>query len=265
MRAAVPQTWMTRAPEGVFAGEVVPRLLAASTELLLDVLPPLQPQMRLLEVGGAGGVAARALIERIAGLGRLVVAETDPALAHALPTAPRRAARVVAGLPLPVADGAFDVVLSNLALGGDDDDAWFAAVRRALKPRGRFVATAFVRGSWDALFDVLDEAAARGGLDVVGARLRAARAALPDVDDLAGRAAAAGFAAAVPPGVEERLVGFVDAPGALWAEPLVPLLVAAWCGDGAPARTLVDDVVRARFPEGFPLVARTAVFAWSPA
>lgn len=51
----------------MFQSQVLPRLLAAPAELILDALPPLQPQTRFLEVGAGGGVVARALVERAAG------------------------------------------------------------------------------------------------------------------------------------------------------------------------------------------------------
>jgi type I restriction-modification system DNA methylase subunit len=68
----------------VFTEQVLPRLLCAPAELLLDALPPLQPQTRFLEIDAAGGVVARPLVERIAGLGRLVTLDEIAANEHNL-------------------------------------------------------------------------------------------------------------------------------------------------------------------------------------
>jgi SAM-dependent methyltransferase len=262
----VPQPWMTRASEEVFGNEVVPRLLAAPAELLLDALPPLQPQMRFLELGARGGVIARTLVERIAGLGRLVSIDADHQAAVALPAGARRAARAVAGLPLPFADGVFDVVIANLLLGGVDDDVACAEVRRVLKRGGWFLCTALVRGSWDALFDLVGEAAeSRGRLDIAD-RVQAVRDDIVGESQLTARAEAAGLAPAHPVGVQDRLVSFCVDGAALRADPIVAdLLLPAWCGDDVVHDVefahALDDVVRAFFPGGVPLVVRTAVLA----
>ena len=125
-----------RGPPEVFAREVRPRLLAAPAELILDALPPLQPQMRFLEVGAGGAVVARPLLERIAGLGRLVAIDDDVDLACALPNAPKRAARAVAGFPqLPFAADVFDVAIANLVLGEVSKDGPRLAELRRVLPR----------------------------------------------------------------------------------------------------------------------------------
>jgi SAM-dependent methyltransferase len=260
----VPQPWMTRTSAEVFDSDVVPRLLAAPAELLLDALPPLQPQMRFLEVGARGGVIARTLIERIAGLGRLVSVDVDDAAVRALPAGPRRAARAVAGLPLPFADGAFDVALANLLLGGHDDDVAFAALRRVLKPGGWLLATALVRGSWDALFDLVGEACETIERVDVGDRVQAIRDDLSGETRLVATAEAHRLVPAHGVGVEDRLVGFAMDGAALRADPLVrDLLLPTWCGDDVAAdaafAAALDDVVRAYFPGGVPLVVRTAL------
>lgn len=262
----VPQPWMTRASPEVFGNEVVPRILAAPAELLLEALPPLQPQMRFLELGARGGLITRTLVERIAGLGRLVSVDPDDDATIALPTAARRAARAVAGLPLPFADGVFDVAVANLLVGSDDDVVVFAEVRRVLKRGGWFLCTALVRGSWEALFDLVGEAAeSLDRLDIVD-RLQTVRDDLPGDGRLSSLADAAGLRSAHAVGLQDRLAGFCVDGAALRADPIVrDLLLPAWCGDDFAndpdfARAL-DDVVRAFFPGGVPLVVRTAVLA----
>ncbi len=257
----------TRTSADAFSREVVPRLLAAPAELLLDALPPLQPQTRFLETGAAGGVIARTLVERIAGLGRLVSVDVDPAFVATLPHGPRRAARAVAGMPLPFADGVFDVALANLVLDGSrDDDLRFAELRRVLKPGGWLLCTAFVRGSWDALFDLLAEAGETAGLDDVGDRIQRARDTLPTEHALVAAAGARGLQSATAVGIEERLVGFGIDVRALCADPIVAdLLLPAWLdGVAHDERALagaLDAVARAFFPGGIPVVTRTAVLS----
>jgi SAM-dependent methyltransferase len=260
----VPLPFLVRIPGQTFAHDVVPRVLAGASELLLDALPPLQPQMRFLEVGAAGGLVARTLVERIAGLGRLVATDVDPALVAALPTGARRAARAVAGLPLPFVDGGFDVVLSNLGLGGPDDDALLAELRRVLKPGGSLVATALVRGAWDALFDLVAEAGETAGHDDISDAVQRARDALPTEGALVAHAAAHGLVAHAGLGLEERLVAFAADGLALRADPLVrDVLLPSWLADvyvDPPSFCqAVDDVARAFFPAGVPVVARTVV------
>jgi SAM-dependent methyltransferase len=257
---------MTRTSADAFARDVVPRLLAASAELLLDVLPPLQPQTRFLEVGAAGGLVARTLVERIAGLGRLVAVDVDPAHVAALPAAPRRAARAVASVPLPLADAAFDVALANLVLGGDDDARWWPELRRVLKPGGALLCTMFVRGSWDTLFDLVAEAGEVAGFDAVTDAVLRARDALPAEAALVDAARAHGLAPALPTGVEERLVGFAVDGAALRSDPIVrDVLLPSFLGgsdhDPRAVDDAIDDVVRAYFPGGVPVVARTAVLS----
>jgi SAM-dependent methyltransferase len=262
----VAPLWLRNVPARLFADHVVPRLLAPSAELILDALPPLQPQMRFLELGPTGGVVGTALVERIAGLGRLVSADLDPQAVASMPTAPRRAARIVADRPLPFADGAFDVVVGNLVLGADADAvAFLVEVRRILKPRGRLLVTAVVRGSWDAVFDVLGQAADRDDDVVAGERLRVARAALPDEAGLFGAAAQAGLVPAASPGIEERLLACPSDGASFAGDALVTdVLVAAWLGERRPQPATLDDVVRHR-ATGVPVVVRTAVLVLRPA
>ena len=251
-----------RGPPRVFASEVLPRLLAAPAELLLDALPPLQPQFRFLEVGAGGGVVARALVERIAGLGRLIAIDDDAALAAALPSGPRRSARAVAALPsLPFASLSFDVVLANLVLGdADRDPPRLAELRRVLRPGGWLLTTVALRGSFDELFDLLAEAYEATQLLQQKAVTEEARAALPDEGALRARAKDAGFVVSSI-GVEERLLALVSG-AALVDDPLVAdVLLPAFSGAPLPEATkaALSSAADTWFKDGMPLRVRTAV------
>lgn len=251
-----------RGPPDVFQSQVLSRLLAAPAELILDALPPLQPQTRFLEVGAGGAVVARALVERIAGLGRLVAVDDDVTLAAALPVGARRAARAVAGFPqLPFVAGAFDVAIANLVLGdADKDGPRLAELRRVLRPGGWLLCTVALRGSFDELFDLLGEACEATQLMHQRQAIQEARAALPDVDGLRARFVDAGFA--VPQiGVEERLLGLLDGAALvddlLVREVLLPALTGAPLPE--PAMTALQTATDTWFKHGMPLTVKTGI------
>ncbi len=248
-----------RGPPEVFAREVLPRLLAAPAELILDALPPLQPQTRFLEVGAGGAVVARALVERIAGLGRLVAIDHDSGLALGLPAGPKRGARAVAQLrALPFTDAVFDTAIANLVLGNAHDGPHLAELRRVLRPGGWLLATVLLEGSFDELFDLI--------FDVFDARLRAvataSKAAFPDDDALGLRFAGAGLAVAQS-GIEDRLLCLVDGDALLQDALIAEVLLPAFLGQPVPdeMRRGLVQAARARFPGGMPLQARTAIVA----
>ena len=251
-----------RCPPEVFAREVLPRLLAAPAELILDALPPLQPQTRFLEVGAGGAVVARALIERIAGLGRLVAVDEDADLARALPAGPRRGARAVAGFPgLPFQSAVFDVAIANLVLGdGHKDGPRLAEFRRVLRPGGWLLATVALRGSFEELFELLAEACDATSLPQLKATAQEAKAALPDDDDLRARLTEAGYAVAQV-GVEERLLCLIDGDDLLNDTLVSEVLLPALLGVPLPEEAR-DALVRAAntwFKGGMPLRVRTAI------
>lgn len=251
-----------RGPPEVFQTEVLPRLLAAPAELILDALPPLQPQFRFLEIGAGGGVVARALVERIAGLGRLIAVDDDVSLVAALPVGARRAARAVAAATaLPFAAAAFDVAIANLVLGdGDHDGPRLRELRRVVRPGGWLLATVALRGSFDELFDLLAEACEATQLLQQKAVSEEARAALPDDDALAGRFVAAGFVVGSF-GVEERLLAHCDG-AALINDPLVrEVLLPALTGAPLPevAAVALARAADTWFKDGMPLRVRTAI------
>ncbi|MDP2345441.1 MAG: class I SAM-dependent methyltransferase [Deltaproteobacteria bacterium] len=251
-----------RGPPEVFAREVLPRLLAAPAELILDALPPLQPQTRFLEVGAGGAVVARALVERIAGLGRLVAIDEDADLALALPAGPKRGARAVAGFPqLPFQNAVFDVAIANLVLGdAHKDGPRLAELRRVLRPGGWLLATVALRGSFDELFDLLGEACEATGLLQLRATTLEAKAALPDDDVLRARLTEAGYTVAQL-GIEERLLCLIDGDALLDDALVREVLLPALLGVPLPEEAR-DALVRAAntwFKGGMPLRVRTAI------
>lgn len=253
---------MLRGPDDVFRAHVLPRLLAAPAELIVDALPPLTPHMRFLEIGAGGGVVARAVVERIAGLGRLVAVDEDLALCAELPVGPRRAGRAQASLPhLPFADRSFEVVIANLVFGDPHrDPAHLAEVHRVLRPGGYLLATVLLAGSFDALFDAVVHACEAAQLPALAAAAHKNRAALPSADDVAARVVGADIAVHSA-GVEERAVG-VFGGDALLADPLVvDVVLPALVGVPLPPAALVAlrGSVDTFFPRGMPLITRTAL------
>ena len=260
-----------RGPPGVFEDVVRPRLLAPSAELMLDALPPLVPQMRFLEVQAGGGVVSRPLVERIAGLGRLVSVDDDGALASTLPAAPRRAARAVAeALSLPFSDGSFDVVMGNLVLGrsASHDAALLSEVARVTKSAGTFITAVLVAGSFEALVQIASEVAdARGENDLKSA-LGVAADRLPTVPSVLTRLTQAGLKPAHA-GTTEQLLGLYRGDE-VRADPLLVSVILAGLIDGigdsdalnealtriAPA---LAQTVDGWFSDGMPVVAHTVI------
>lgn len=220
-----------------YAAHVVPRLLAAPAELLLDALPAIDPGARVLEVGAGAGPLSRALAERLQGMARFVALEEDQGLAAMLPDVRGTAARLVASPDrLPVRPGTFDVALGNLVvLDAVEDERRLGELRRALRPSGWLLTTVLLRGSFDELFDIFVEVCE-------GADLHAARGALADtrrnfLDEDGARALLhdAGFQH-VHTGVEERALFFKSGADVV-EDPLVKdVLLASWLR-GAPPLT----------------------------
>ena len=252
-----------RASPGKVGDEVLGRLLAPPAELMLDALPPLMPQARLLEVQAGGGVMASALMERLAGLGRLVSIDDDDVLASALPSIPRRAAVTVAAVAaLPFTTASFDVVMANLVLGADaaDDARCLSELRRVLKPGGWLLASVMVRGSFERLLDLVDDVADDLGLDDVSAAVGVARLRLPEPVVMQERFRQAGLMVAQV-GLEERLLGLYR--GAMLLEDLLitDVVLRGVCGVSLPPSlsSALVHAVDGRYPAGLPVVVHSMV------
>jgi SAM-dependent methyltransferase len=136
------------------------RFVAELGAPLVELLAP-GPGERILDLGCGDGF----LTERLVALGCEVVAvDASPEQVEA---ARRRGldARVARAEALPFA-GEFDAVFSNAVLHWVKDAAGaIAAVRRALRPGGRFVAELGGEGCVAAIRGAIGEALARRGLD----------------------------------------------------------------------------------------------------
>lgn len=247
-----------------YASDVAPRLLRAAAELLLDALPPLQPQTKFLEVCAGTGPLAKPLVDRIAGLGRLVAVDSDWGLALHLPHAKGRAARALADAErLPFASGSFDVAIANLVLGDNHEDVpRLAELRRVLRSGGWLLSTVLLRGSFDALLDVLTETCEAEGLHASRQALLEVRPALPDEDDLA-RSLREVEIAVVHIGVEERALFFSDGAACLNDALVRDVLLPSWLGDAPPlpagALARAAHAIDTYFGGRFALPLRTAI------
>jgi SAM-dependent methyltransferase len=216
--------------------------------------------MRFLEVQAGGGLLSRALIERIAGLGRLVVVDDDVARAPALPAVPRRVSRAMAApFSLPFRDGAFDVVLDGTLDIEVAGVARLAELRRVTRPGGFVLVSVVLKESFQRLLDVVVDLAEGRRLLAVLEAVAAVRDAAPGLDELRGFLAEVGVTAAHV-GVEDRLLGLYDGE-ALRQDRLLTDVVLAPVGAAAPAGFLdaVAGAVDGWCPEGLPVVVKTAV------
>ncbi len=127
---------------------------------VLDLLAP-SPGERILDLGCGDGV----LTEKIIAAGGTVVAVDAGPDMIAAARARGIDARVMDGQKL-VFTGEFDAVFSNAALHWmRDQEAVLAGVRRALKPRGRFVAEMGGHNNTAAIIVALSAVLGRRGLD----------------------------------------------------------------------------------------------------
>jgi NADH dehydrogenase [ubiquinone] 1 alpha subcomplex assembly factor 5 len=101
-----------------------------------------------LDLGSHGGILAATLDGR-GGIETLVEADLSPAMAARSPAALRVAADEET---LPFAEGAFDLIISNLSLHWVNDlPGALVQIRRALKPDGLFLAAMLGAGTLDEL------------------------------------------------------------------------------------------------------------------
>jgi SAM-dependent methyltransferase len=251
-----------RADPKLFDDEVRPRLLAPSAELLLDALPPLSPQMRFLEVQAGGALLSRALGERIAGLGRLVLVDDDVERARALPPVPRRVGRAMAApRSLPFRDGAFDVVLDGALDVFADAGPRLAELRRVTRPGGFVLVAALLRESFQRLFDVVVDLAEGRRLAAVDAAVQATREALIDLEGLTARLADVGVGV-VHVGVEDRLLGLYDGEALLRDRLLGDIVLGDVVAAAPPGFTdAIAGAVDGWYPEGLPVVVKTVVIS----
>jgi SAM-dependent methyltransferase len=257
-----------RGPPGTFEDEVRSRLLAPPAELILDALPPLQPQTRFLEVQAGGGVMARAVAERIAGLGRLVSIDDDDALASVLPNAPRRAARAHASvMALPFVDASFDVAIANLVVGADAalDTTRLLELRRVLRAGGWLLVSVVLHESFGRLLDVIGDVADDKGLVAIAEAIAAARQRLPDPGVMQERLLQAGLVVAQV-GLEERLLGLYRG-AMLFEDPLIKdVILGGLCRLTIPD-SLIPAIVQATdgwYPAGLPVTVHTMVLTARP-
>lgn len=177
-------------------------LLAEVAERLADRLDDITRAFPLaLDLGGRGGILAARLAGR-GGIETLVHTDLSEAMVRRHPGA--GVLGVVADEEfLPFADGAFDLVISNLDLHWVNDlPGALIQIRRALKPDGLFLAAMFGGGTLAELREALMEAelAEEGG---VSPRV----SPFADVRDLGDLLQRAGFALPVVD-VEEITVSY---------------------------------------------------------
>ena len=173
-----------------YDADIWPLVPERGADLILRHLPRIAAAT-VLDIGSATGRLALAVGERLDQKGRVVGIDPSPALidranaAKALSPAGGKVSFQCADLlpPWPGGNGAYDLIVSNLALADvPDQGAALSDGARILKPGGRLVATIPLRGSWaeflDLYADVLTEQGKPDGLTALAAYKRS----LPDVD-----------------------------------------------------------------------------------
>jgi SAM-dependent methyltransferase len=176
----------------------VPRIFIPWARLLID-RARLKPAETLLDVATGPGTVARLAAERVGRQGRVVGTDLSPAMveiARAKPTSSESAAieyLVAPAAPLPVDDGAFDLVTCQQGLQFfPDRGAALREMHRALKPGGRLVAAVWREIALQPSFAAID-AALRECLPAQAAEPFGAPFRWPSADDLRAALEDGGF------------------------------------------------------------------------
>ena len=175
----------------------VPRIFIPWAELLADAADP-HPGESLLDVATGPGTVARIGASRLGPSGRVVGTDLSAAMIElarskpALDAAPVEYVEAPAA-PLPVADGAFDIVTCQQGLQFfPDRPAAIAEMHRALKPGGRLAVAVWkgieMQPTFAAIYAALNEC-----LPAEKARPYAAPFAWPDPEALEDALGQAGF------------------------------------------------------------------------
>lgn len=201
---------------------------------VVELLAP-QAGERILDLGCGDG----ALTEKLVAAGCAVVGVDGSAAQVEAARARGLDARVMDGERLAF-DGEFDAVFSNAAMHWmKRPDAVIAGVRRALKPRGRFVAEMGGHGCVAAIRLALHEALRRRGVEPMSVDPWY----FPTVDEYRARLEAAGF--------EARWIALIPRPTPLpgdvtaWLEVFAkPFLAPVAEADRAAAVAEIRDALR---------------------
>ncbi len=183
----------------LYDAAVVPRYSGLFAQLIVDEIPA-GTRGTLLDVACATGTPSLAILRRLGEGGRVIAVDREPALvdlarrrAHAGEDARRIFFKVEAPDALHFGDEVFDVVLGNLVLGTADTPSTLAELRRVLVPEGRALLTQALAGSFEEVFDLLREIAAKNELPRLAERTDAAARRYPRPHELGRLAEAAGF------------------------------------------------------------------------
>ena len=186
----------------LYEDEIWPLVPARAAELLLRALPR-QPGTVAFEAGAGAGGLTLAAAERLDEDSRILAIEPSAVLVDLAVT---KAMRHHAGdrvsfhvadptvPPLPVEDGAYDVAMSNLALGdAPDPPAALAALAATLRPGGWAGVTLALRGTWSEFIDIYREVLTEQRKRDVLRALGAYEQTLPDPETAARWMEAAGL------------------------------------------------------------------------
>jgi ubiquinone/menaquinone biosynthesis C-methylase UbiE len=146
-----------------FERVLVPAVFERYARDLIERARPFGPSDRILDLGCGTGIVARLLRERLGGAARIAGVDISAQMiAKARAIAPELDWYEGNALALPLADGSFDIVLSQQMLQFVPDRA--AAVReikRVLAPGGRLVASTWKPRREQPMWDALGQLAER--------------------------------------------------------------------------------------------------------